>query len=243
LVIIPIISLKGGVGKTTVSINLADLLATNKYKVLLIDTDPQNSVASLLCKKSNKGLSEVLRKEFDIDEVIIKISKDKDFFIIPAGEYAITRPIEYEKLFTKENMEKIINSLKDYEFDFVIFDTAPRISKPLNTLLDFANFVLVVLLPLPASIASFDKFLKYLKSINFSNYSVVVNKMEANEISEDFYSFIQSITNNNILTTLPKDLKVVESEGNCIPISSYAPNSAFVSFLKEGVKKMEKLLK
>jgi len=241
LVIIPTISLKGGVGKTTISINLVDLLA-NKYRVLLIDTDPQNSVASLLCKKSDKGLSEVLRGELEIDDVIVKISKDKDFFIIPAGEYAITRPIEYEELFTKNNIKRIIDSLKNYKFDFVIFDTAPRISKPLNTLLEFATFVLVILLPLPASVASFDKFLKYLKSINFSNYSVIVNKMEANEISEDFYSFIQSMTNNNILATIPKDLKVAEAEGNCAPVSSYAPNSAFVSFLKDGIKKMEKMI-
>jgi len=241
LVIIPVISLKGGVGKTTVSINLADLLS-KEYKVLLIDTDPQNSVASLLCKKSKKGLSEVLKGEIDIEDVIVKVFKDKNFFIIPAGEFAITHPIEYEKLFTEENIKKVVDKLKKYNFDFVIFDTAPRISKPLNTLLVFANFVLIVLMPLPASIASFEKFLKYLDSINFHNYSVIVNKMEANEISEDFYTIIQAMTNDNILITLPKDLKVVEAEGNCTPVSSYASNSAFVSFLKEGVEKIKKLL-
>jgi len=241
LVVIPIISLKGGVGKTTISINLVDLLS-NKYKVLLIDTDPQNSVASLLCKKSTKGISEVLKGELSIDDVIVKISDKKEFFITPAGEYAITNPIEYERLFTQENLKEILENLEKYEFDFVIFDTAPRISKPLNTLLVFAEFVLIVLLPLPASIASFEKFLKYLKSINFDNYSILVNKMEANGVSEDFYMLIQAMTNNNILATLPKDLKVVEAEGNCTPVSSYAPKSAFVSFLKEGIKRIEELL-
>ena len=241
MVVIPIISLKGGVGKTTISINLVDLLS-NKYKVLLIDTDPQNSVASLLCKKSTKGISEVLKGELSIDDVIVKISNKKEFFIAPAGEYAITNPIEYERLFTQENLKEILENLEKYEFDFVIFDTAPRISKPLNTLLVFAKFVLIVLLPLPASIASFEKFLKYLKSINFDNYSILVNKMEANGVSEDFYMLIQAMTNNNILATLPKDLKVVEAEGNCTPVSSYAPNSAFVSFLKEGIKRIEELL-
>jgi len=237
MVIIPIISLKGGVGKTTVSLNLADELS-NKYKVLLIDTDPQNSVTSLLCKKANKGISEVLKGETNISDVIIKVSNKKNFFIIPTGEYSITHPIEYEKLFIEENIKKVLEDLKKYNFDFVIFDTAPRISQPLNTLLTFATFVLIVLMPLPASIASLEKFLKYLNSIKFKNYSIIVNKMEANVVHEDFHTFIQAITNNNILATLPSDLKVVEAEGNCVPVSSYAPDSAFVSFLKEAVDKL-----
>jgi len=240
LVIIPVISLKGGVGKTTISINMADLLA-EKHKVLLIDSDPQNSVASLLCKKSDKGLSDVLKKELDINDVIIKVSEEKEFFIMPAGEYAISHSIEYEELFTKENIEQTINRLERYKFDFVIFDTAPRISKPLNTLLSFATFVLIVLQPLPSNIISFEKFLQYLKKLHFSNYSLIVNKMEANEISEDFYLLIQAMTNDNILATIPKDLKVVEAEGNCLPVSQYALNSAFLSFFKEAVDKVEKI--
>lgn len=241
MVIIPIISLKGGVGKSTIALNIADLLANNN-KVLLIDTDPQNSIASLLCKKSNKGLGELLKGEVDIKDIIIKVNEDKDFFIIPAGDFAITHPIDYEQIFTKENLKKVLDELKRYDFDYVVFDTAPRISKPIQTLLAFSDYFFIVITPDPVSAASFDKFLKYLKENNyFEKFSVIVNKMEANDISEDFYTFIQAISKNNILITLPKDLKVVEAEGNCMPVSRYAPNSAFVSFLKEGVDKLKKL--
>jgi len=239
LVIIPILSLKGGVGRTTIAINLADLLS-NKYKVLLIDTDPQNSIASLLCKKSKNGISEVLIKGVTINDVIIPISIDKNFFIIPTGEYAIKYPITFEELFTKENIEKIIISLKDYEFDFIIIDTASRISKPLNSILAFASFALIIVEPFPANITPLNKFLEYLKNDNFYNYYIIVNKMDLNEISEDFYLLIQSITNNNILETIPRDLKVIEAEGNCMPVNSYDSKSPFISFLKKVREKIEK---
>jgi len=240
LVIIPVMSLKGGVGKTTLSINMADLLA-EKYKVLLIDTDPQNSVASLLCKNFDKGLSELLKGEATIDEILIKVEKEKNFFIIPAGDYAIINPIEYEQLFTKEKLREILNHLQKYDFDYIIFDTAPRISKPLDTILNFATLMLIVILPLPASIASFEKFLKYLNAADVKNYSVIVNKLEANRVNEDFYLLIQSLTDDNLFATIPKDLKVVEAEGNCAPVSQYAPNSVFLSFLQEAVDKVEKI--
>ncbi len=238
MAVIPIISLKGGVGKSTVALNIADILS-NKNSVLLVDTDPQNSIASLLCKKYKKGIGELLKGEVSLEEIVIKIDKKKDFYMIPAGDYAITNPIEYEMLFSENNLENFLKIVKDA--DFLIIDTSPRISKPIQTLLKYADFYLIVITPDPASVASLDKFIEYLKINDFyKDFSVIVNKMEANDISEDFYFIIQALSKDNIIATLPKDIKVVEAEGNCMPIDKYAPNSAFSSFLKELIEKLYK---
>lgn len=236
MVMIPVISLKGGVGKSTVALNIADILS-NKNSVLLVDTDPQNSIASLLCKKSSKGIGELLKGEATLEEVVIKVDSKKDFYIIPAGDYAITHPIEYEVLFTERNLERFLKSVDDV--DYLIVDTSPRISQPIQVLLAYARFYLIVITPDPASVASLDKFIEYLKTNNlYKKFSIIVNKMAANDISEDFYFLIQALSKNNIIATLPKDIKVVEAEGNCMPVTKYAPNSAFSSFLKELIEKL-----
>jgi MinD-like ATPase involved in chromosome partitioning or flagellar assembly len=101
---------------------------------------------------------------------------------------------------------------------------------------------LIVINADPASAASLKVFLEELNELNLTNYSIIVNNFRPTQINEDFYSFIQSITNNNIIGTLPYDISVVESEAECSTIRKYAPNSAFNLYLKEIVKELNEHL-
>jgi len=237
--VVPIVSLKGGVGKSTVSINLADHLSTFDY-TLLIDTDQQNSVAALLCQKVEKGFSELLADEAEITEVTYRPFEDNPkFFITPTGKFAIEHPHKYEELFQKEKVTEILKEYKEH-FKYIIFDTAPRISNPVNTLLEICDFFLIVITADPASVASLNIFLKELEEKGLNNYSIIVNNFRPTQINEDFYSFIQSITNNNIIGTLPYDINVVEAEAECSTVRKYAPNCAFNLYVQEIAQKLTK---
>ncbi len=239
--VIPIVSLKGGVGKSTISMNLSDMLA-DYDKTIVIDTDQQNSIASLLCKRFKKGFSELIIGEATLNEVVQKAFDDGKLYFIPTGHYAITHPIEFEDSITEEKLIKIFKELEK-DFKYIILDTPPRISKHVKSLLNISDFFIVVISPDPASVASLKIFLDYLKKERLDNkFSIIVNNLEPNEVSEDIYAFIQAITQNNIIGTLPKDVSVLESEANCTTVRRYDKESGFVHYLEDIVKKLLKIL-
>ena len=74
---------KGGVGKTTTSVNLSAGLAMAGYKVLLVDTDTQGQSAYMLGKKPNAGLTELLTGELSQEEAII--SARNNLWVLSGG--------------------------------------------------------------------------------------------------------------------------------------------------------------
>ncbi|WP_456479454.1 MinD/ParA family ATP-binding protein [Nautilia sp.] len=240
--VIPIVSLKGGVGKSTISINLSDTLAFEE-KTILIDTDQQNSIASLFCKRFKKGFSEVMFDMADLDEVIMKVFEDENLYIIPTGMYAIENPIRYEDEFDIKKLKKIILKLTN-KFKYLIFDTSPRISKPVMSLLEVSDYFLIVITPDPASVASLKIFLDTLEERKIAHkYSLIVNNMHPDQITEDFYSFIQAVSKNNIVGTLPTDITVLESSAECTTVRRYDKDSAFAYNMNELAKNLKRMIK
>lgn len=141
--IIAIINQKGGVGKTTTSINFAAGLARQGKKTLLIDLDPQaHSTIGLGIEPESftASISDVLAKKKPIGEIILP-SKTENLFIVPS--HIRLDKIEQQlapELFRETFLKRAIDSL---DFDFMVIDCRPTLGTLTINALYAANFIIV----------------------------------------------------------------------------------------------------
>jgi chromosome partitioning protein len=149
--VISLVNQKGGVGKTTTSINLSASLALLGKKILLVDLDPQgNTTTGVGINKADisKSIYDVLIDEATINEVIVK-TKFKNLHVIPATINLAGIDIELlgksknEPGFTKSGqLKKYLDTIKDI-YDFIIIDCPPSLGIITTNALTASNSVII----------------------------------------------------------------------------------------------------
>jgi len=165
--IIAIANQKGGVGKTTTSINLAASLGVLEKKVLLIDADPQANASSGLGIDVNSvalGTYQVLEHTISAKEAIVKtVSPNVD--IIPAHIDLVA--IEIELIDKQEREYMLKKSLVDLknDYDYILIDCAPSLGLITLNSLVAADSVIIPIQCEYFALEGLGKLLNTIKSI------------------------------------------------------------------------------
>ena len=235
---IAIANQKGGVGKTTTSINLSACLAEQGKKVLLVDMDSQGNTTSGLGLEKNdldNTIYEVLRDEISINDAIIEI---KDCFdnlsLIPANRNLAGAEIE---LITAENMQFILKEklapIRD-QYDYIILDCPPALGMLTVNAMTASDSVLV---PIQCEFYALDGLSQLIytieliqKNLNPDLYieGVVFTMFDARtNLSLQVVENVKGYLKQNIYKTIiPRNVRLAEAPSHGLPINVYDPRSA-----------------
>ena len=233
--IIAIANQKGGVGKTTTSINLSACIAAKGKKVLVIDIDPQGNTTSGYGIEKNElenTIYELILGDCSIEDCILK-EVFPNISILPSNVNLAAAEIE---LIGVEKKEYILKNEVDWvkdRYDFIIIDCPPSLSLLTVNAMTTADSVLV---PIQCEYYALEGLSQLIHTVNLVKErlnpdldmdGVVFTMYDSRtNLSAQVVENVKSHLNQNVYKTLiPRNIRLSEAPSYGQPIFAYESNS------------------
>ena len=237
--ILTVANQKGGVGKTTSTVNLAAALAMHGIRVLVIDLDPQGNASTALGVEHRLGtpsVYEALLGDMPITEAAVESSASPNLLCIPATIDLAGSEIELVSMVARENrLRQALNprALDELDVDYVLIDCPPSLGLLTVNALVAANEVLI---PIQCEYYALEGLGQLLNNIDLVrshlnrslNVSTILLTMYdgRTKLADQVTNEVRSHFGKTVLrTVIPRSVKVSEAPGYSQTVLAYDPGS------------------
>ncbi len=247
--IIAIANQKGGVGKTTTTINLSASLGELGKKVLVIDLDPQGNTTSgfgIGKEDIENTVYELMINECTVKGAMMTVDGIENVTIIPSNVNLAGAEIELIDFTEKEFILKnIVDYVKD-DFDYIIIDCPPSLNMLTVNAMTTADSMLI---PIQCEYYALEGIEQLIHTINLIQKrlnpklgieGIVFTMYDGRtNLSKDVVDNVKSNLNAHIYNTIiPRNVSLAEAPSHGLPINKYDPKSTGAKSYKNLAKEV-----
>ncbi|WP_338398132.1 AAA family ATPase [Persicobacter psychrovividus] len=239
--VIAVFNHKGGVGKTTTTINLARGLHRNGYRVLMLDLDGQANLSTCFFSseeypEKNELLLSALNDEIDPKDAIYQAMDEDAFDIIATDENLIESKLKAVEGVKDVLLKKRVLDKVDMDYDYIVLDCPPSLGFFTNCALNSADSVVIPVIPEEMSIQGLSKMIRAISEIRelkdheIDIDGVLITMKDSRYATHEEYelairNFLSSAGIRVFSNVIRKNAQVAEAPAHKLPVLDYKPNS------------------